>query len=520
MKKIHIGDEARSLLKEGVTEFVAAVKSTLGPAGNNVMIHSRNFISGYTVTKDGVTVANEIRFSDPVKDMAALTVRQASRNTAKSAGDGTTTSAVFAEALINAFDDYLPASGLTRVQFAREIKKVLDAVKENVVRMSKDMTPELVRSVSMISSNGDTVVSDCLAEAFKNTDVIDVIESDEDTDVVFKMVNGITLERGWAHEFFINNERSRTTVFEKPLVLVYDGRIKNFEPMEVLIRDVVNSKRPLVLIAHLEKQALETLLFNVSKGTIRAVAIEPPLNGHRRLQLMKHVCQAIGATYFSDQTGDDLGMIKFSDLGEVEEITVTSDDTILKPSEKQLESIAGIVEDMKNNPDIPEDEKQEFLRLASGGYGQIKVGGSSQAERKERKDRVDDAVCAIRSARRKGVVPGGGTALINSCHFVTDELLNSCAYRVATIACESPLRQMLTNFGLKEEDIEERVISVIASDGNAGWNLYNMEWCDSMFDAGIVDPTEVTLNVIDNGFSIASMISTTNTVITDEKSSQ
>lgn len=517
-KKIYIGDEARELLKQGVTEFVAAVKSTLGPAGNNVMIHSRNFLSGYTATKDGVTVANEIRFSDPVKDMAALVVRQASRNTAKNAGDGTTTSAVFAEALINAFDEHLPHSGLTRVQLSREVKKVLDLIKEKVVGMSQEMTPDLVRSVSMISSNGDEVISQTLSEVFSQTDVIDVIESDEESDVVFKMVQGMTLERGWAHEYFINNERSRTTVFEKPLVLVYDGKIKQFEPMGKLISDVINSNRPLVIISHLEKQALETLLHNVAKGAIRAVAIEPPLNGHRRLQMMKAVCKAIGATYFSDQTGDDLGLIKFDDLGSVEEITVSSDDTILKPSKEQLDSIATMIEDLKNNPEVPEDEKQEFLRLVSGGYAQVKVGGASQVERKERKDRVDDAVCAIRSARRMGVVPGGGVTLINAYVLSTEdyESVNSSAFDVVCKACSAPLRQMLENFGLDKEHIDEKVGMVEDSIPGAGWNLYTLEWCISMAEEGIVDPTEVTLNVIDNGFSIASSISTTNTVITDE----
>jgi chaperonin GroEL len=516
-KSVVLDEEARERLKNGVRKFAAAVKSTLGPSGNTVIIKSDAFPGGHTVTKDGVTVASQIRFSDEIEDAAAIILRQACVKTAKEAGDGTTTSAVLAEAFVNAFDLYHKDSNMTRVEFMKEVKRACVQVLGELDKMKIDVNGnrDMIYSIAMVSSNGDEEISSIIADAYAQSEHVFMQTGDQPT-TTFKVIEGIQFDRGYTSPFQVTDHRDNTCKLVNPAVLIYDGRIKDLTPIsEILVEVLMRQNRDLLIIAELEDDAMESLNFNIKKNKVRVANINPPLNGQRRVDLLEKVARITGATFFSEDTGSNLQSVDMSSLGEVAEAIISRSDTVLKLHEDQMVAcnqekeyiIAG------SSGEISEYEEEQ-LRAFSAGFGIITVGGATPSERKELADRTEDAICAARVAIKEGVVPGSGKALPMALSSSNLAGFNTQVYFALDHVASAPMMQLFENYGLSGEDAHNN-LEMLSYETFEGYDMKNMEKVDDLVEQGIIDPLPVTKNALINALSVATVIVTSNCVIYD-----
>tara|TARA_R110000796_G_scaffold113618_1_gene225370 strand:- start:2368 stop:3927 length:1560 start_codon:yes stop_codon:yes gene_type:complete len=509
VKQVHLGDSGQEKLRAGIKKIAGAVKSTLGARGRTVLIESENHVGGITVTKDGVTVAKSINLYDPTENLAVMMIRQAAEKTATMAGDGTTTSIVLAEAIIDAAQEYI--DGSTNVtEVIREINSIAERIDAHLKKKSKKVSGKRLRDVATISANNDRKVGEMIAGAFEEVEMV-TVENSMNSDTYVDIVKGMRIERGYTSKYFITDQKKQECVMENPYVLITDHEISNLANIEEILKPIVAQNKSLLIIGELSQNVLNTLNVNALQGKIKVCNIIPPNFGYRKKELLEDLAIALGGTYFSDDTGDDLSVVQMGDLGRAAKIVVRKDMTVIMQSEEMGDTITDHVEVLKKVVWVTEQrEERDFLqeRIAnlSGGIGVIHVGALTDIEQKEKRDRIDDAVCAVQAALEGGILPGGGIALLNCIPMVDD---SGPASRIVRSALFAPFNQILENAGL--DGLSK--MAGFKEDG-VGYDVKNDRVGD-MIKMGIIDPANVTRNALENAVSVATTIMSTSSIITN-----
>jgi chaperonin GroEL len=519
-KDLCFGEIGRKKLVSGVTKMSKAVKSTLGPGGNPVLIESPNHTHGITVTKDGVTVAKSIDLLDPSENLAVKMMKEAAERTATAAGDGTTTAIVLTEGLvINGLG--LISETMNRTEVLRSMVEISDKVVDKLRRRSKRVTSTMLTDVASISANNDREIGKIIAEVYKDvgkTGIVTVEKSQTD-ETYAETTLGLKFDRGYLSPMFINDSKKDECVFEDTMVLVADMEITNILQIESVLKPIVSEAKKLLIISPCGQNLINSLAANVVKGNIKVCAVPPPSFGYKQHELMQDIAISVGATYFSEKTGDDLSIINYGDLGHAAKVIVSKDKTVIIKSDLKLDQDA-ILErvnqlwDAHKNAIKKHDKDFILERIASltGGIGVIFVGGQTDLEQKELFDRVDDAVCAVRSALEEGILPGAGKALLEESAALEIDKTKSDEYNAAVMilkgALMAPFLQILENAGLKASDIYKNGVAE-----GQGYNLKTREFGD-LIKMGVIDPLKVTRSALQNAVSVAVTILSTNAIIT------
>ena len=509
VKQVPLGDSGQEKLRAGIKKIAGAVKSTLGARGRTVLIESENHVGGITVTKDGVTVAKSINLYDPTENLAVMMIRQAAEKTATMAGDGTTTSIVLGAAIIDAAQEYI--DGSTNVtEVIREINSIAERIDAHLKKKSKKVSGKRLRDVATISANNDRKVGEMIAGAFEEVEMV-TVENSMNSDTYVDIVKGMRIERGYTSKYFITDQKKQECVMENPYVLITDHEISNLANIEEILKPIVAQNKSLLIIGELSQNVLNTLNVNALQGKIKVCNIIPPNFGYRKKELLEDLAIALGGTYFSDDTGDDLSVVQMGDLGRAAKIVVRKDMTVIMQSEEMGDTITDHVEVLKKVVWVTEQrEERDFLqeRIAnlSGGIGVIHVGALTDIEQKEKRDRIDDAVCAVQAALEGGILPGGGIALLNCIPMVDD---SGPASRIVRSALFAPFNQILENAGL--DGLSK--MAGFKEDG-VGYDVKNDRVGD-MIKMGIIDPANVTRNALENAVSVATTIMSTSSIITN-----
>ncbi len=509
VKQVHLGDSGQEKLRAGIKKIAGAVKSTLGARGRTVLIESENHVGGITVTKDGVTVAKSINLYDPTENLAVMMMRQAAEKTATMAGDGTTTSIVLAEAIIDAAERYIDEdSNVTEV--IREINSIAERIDAKLKKRSKKVSGRRLRDVATISANNDRKVGEMIAGAFEEVEMV-TVENSMNSETYVDIIKGMRIERGYTSKYFVTDQKKQECVMENPYVLITDHEISNLANIESILKPIVAQGKPLLIIGELSQNVLNTLNVNALQGKIKVCNIIPPNFGYRQKELLEDLAVALGGTYFSDDTGDDLSVIQLGDLGRAAKIVVRKDMTVIMHDEEMGDTITDHVEVLKKVVwTTDQKEERDFLqeRIAnlSGGIGVIHVGALTDIEQKEKRDRIDDAVCAVQAAIEGGILPGGGIALLNCMDLSDGDGVASSIVRSALIA---PFNQILGNAGVDGSV----AVKDLVKDG-VGYDVRNDKVGD-MIKMGIIDPANVTRNALENAVSVATTIMSTSSIITN-----
>ena len=419
-KDLKFGESGRTSLINGISKIANAVKSTLGPRGHTVLIESPNHTQGITVTKDGVTVAKAVDLLHPVENLAVRMMKEAADKTATSAGDGTTTAIVLTEAIVKAGSDMMKDNH-NRTEILKHINKEVPSIITKLKSLSKPITKRRLKDVAIISANGDKTIGTTIAKTYDKVGKTGIVtvERSQTSSTYNEITNGIKVERGYNSSLFINDQKKDECILDDTYILVSDASVDNILNIENILKPIIQERKKLLLICPCSENVINTLAANVVKNGLKICNINPPQFGYKQHELMQDIAISVGATYFSEKTGDDLSLITFNDLGHASKVIVSRDSTVIIKDDAENgnvieERVAQLWEQHKLA--VKKGDKDFILsRIASltGGIGVIYVGGQTDIEQKELYDRVDDAVCAVRSALLEGILPGGGTALYN-----------------------------------------------------------------------------------------------------------
>ena len=523
-KDIQFNTEARNGLKAGVDKLANAVKVTLGPKGRNVVIEKK--FGAPAVTKDGVSVAREIELKDPLENMGAQMVKEVASKTADVAGDGTTTATVLAQALI-AEGLRNVAAGANPMDLKRGMDKATSAIISELQKISREVGSDIskIEQVATISANNDEAVGGLIAKAMKvvgNEGVITVEEA-KGTDTEVKTVEGMQFDRGYLSPYFVTNSEKMEAELENTFILIYDKKISTMKDLLPSLEQTAQSGRPLLIIAEdLDGEALATLVVNKIRGSLKVAAVKAPGFGDRRKAMLQDIAILTGGQVISEETGLKLENVTLADLGSAEKITIDKDNTTVVNGSGEKDAIASRIGQIKaqvetTTSDYDKEKLQERLAKLAGGVAVLYVGAATEVEMKEKKDRVDDALHATRAAVEEGIVPGGGTAYIRAAETVaTMEGLNAdetTGMKIVLRAIEEPLRQIVSNAGGEGAVV---VNSVREGEGDFGYNA-RTEVFESLFEAGVIDPTKVTRVALENAVSISGMVLITECVVSDEE---
>jgi chaperonin GroEL len=527
-KDLKFGEDGRSKLVSGISKIANAVKSTMGPSGNTVLIESPNHTHGITVTKDGVTVAKSVDLIDPVENLAVKIMKEAADRTATAAGDGTTTAIVLTEALVKSGVENIKETN-NRTQVLRELVELSALVVEELKEKGQKLTPEMMLDVATISANNDSSVGKIIADVYAEIGEggIVTVEKSQTSDTYAETTQGLKIDRGYLSPLFINDQKKDECVYDDVMVLVADIEIANILQIENILKPIIQEGKKLLIISPCHKNVVNTLAANVLKNNLKVVAVQPPSFGYKQHELMQDIAVSVGATYFSEKTGDDLSLITYADLGHVSRCIIGKDRTVLIKSELKVNQSAvdERLAQLKEAYEVATKKAdKDFIleRIASltGGVGVIYVGGNTDLEQKELYDRVDDAVCAVRSALEEGVLPGSGKALYEINPFLlkvieTDDQI--AAAHILDDALVAPLKQILYNSGIEVSDLYQGE----RYDGDVhegyGYNLKTGE-CGDLIKMGVIDPLKVTRSALQNSVSVATTILSTNAIITMARS--
>ena len=526
-KNLEFDQPGRDKLIQGITKISKAVKSTLGPRGKTVLIESPEHIGGMTITKDGVTVANSIFLDDAVENLAVQMLKDAARRTANSAGDGTTTAIVLTEAIIKAGEKNLTEKN-NIAEVVKGINKFSKIILKNLKKNSRRITKSRLLDVATISANNDKNLGKIIADAYGKVgkNGIVTVERSQNHETYATVTNGIKVDRGYTSNLFITNQKNDESVLEDTLVLVCDQEISNILQIENVLKPIIQQNKKLLIIGPCSVNVVNTLAANVVRNGLKLCNIMPPQFGYKQHELMQDIALSVGAKYFSEKTGDDLSLLSMEDLGHADKIISGKSQTVIIKNNQMTEEIENRILDLKEqqeNTEIVSDREfiNERIASLSGSIGAIFVGGNSDIEQKEKYDRVEDAVCAVRSALEEGIVKGGGLALFyarEELDWISKKTVNDDESTAIDILMESlcaPLRQILQNAGLNIDDYYN------VSTTSDSWLLqkldeYNVktEERGDFFKMGVIDPLKVTKTAFENAVSVATTILTTNAIIT------
>lgn len=534
-KELQFGKDGRDKLISGITQLSKAVKSTLGPQGNTVLIESPEHVGGITVTKDGVTVAKSINLIDPTENLAVRMMKEAADRTASLAGDGTTTAIVLTEALVKAGTNYL-AKETNRTEVLRHLVDLTTTTVDTLKKKSKKLNKRKMRDVAVISANNDKHIGGIISDVYNKVgkDGIVTVEKSLSSSTYFETTMGIKVDKGYSTPLFINDQKRDECILEDVHILVSDAEVSNILQIENVLKPIIQDGKKLLIIAPAATNVINTLAANVMKNNLKICNIPPPNFGYKQHELMQDIAHTVGATYFSEKTGDDLSIINFTDLGHAAKVIVGRDSTvILKDEGDDVPDVSERVAELRvayDNATKKHDKDFIMSRIASltGGIGVIYVGGNTDLEQKELYDRVDDAVCAVRSALEEGILPGGGVALYNihesyqKLEVAEKNPTKKIAYAILNAALRAPITQILYNAGYnveniypKDNDIPEHVLGI--ADWEYGYDVKEETYGD-MFEMGIIDPLKVTRSALQNAVSVAVTILSTNAIVTMARS--
>ena len=521
-KDLHFGAEAQVKLITGIKKLYKAVASTLGPLGETVLIESSDHTRGITVTKDGVTVAKSIALLDPVENLAVRMVREAAEKTATRAGDGTTTAIVLADAIIGlAIDWEIEAQENNKTEILRELDGAAEFIISELTKKALTLDDKKLLDVATISCNNDPKMGKIIADTYNKVgkDGIVTIEKSDTSDTFAQTTHGINVDRGYSSHLFVNNQKKDECILSDVHVLVSDAEINNILSIERVLQPIISDNKKLLIVAPCSQNVVNTMAANVMKNNLKLCTIIPPNFGYKQQELMNDIALSVGATYFSESTGDDLSLITFKDLGHAKKIIVSKDQTIIikDDTDQNQGEIAERVEQLKEQEKLTEnsaDKKFIKQRIATltGGIGVIHVGGTTDLEQKELYDRVDDAVQAVKAALQEGILPGGGVALADIFyeHYV-DKIKEknnskSLAYAILLTAIERPFIEITKNAGL---DILEKT----DKNPGKGRDVKTGKYGD-MIEMGIIDPLKVTKEALLNAVAVSKSILSTNAIVT------
>ena len=523
-KEIRFNMDARDLMRQGVDELANAVKVTLGPKGRNVIIEKK--FGAPQITKDGVTVAKEIELADSFKNTGAQLVKSVASKTGEDAGDGTTTATVLAQSIVNVGLKNVTA-GANPMDLKRGIDKAVAAVVENIKKQSKAVGDNFdkIEQVATISANNDAEIGKHIAEAMQKVskDGVITIEEAKGRDTYIDVVEGMQFDRGYLSSYFVTDTEKMNCVMENPLILIHDKKISNLKDLLPILEPAVQSGRPLLIIAEdVDSEALTTLVVNRLRSGLKICAVKAPGFGDRRKEMLEDIAVLTGGFVISEERGVKLEQATMDMLGTAEKITITKDNTTIVNGKGEKAKIADRVAQIKaqiktTTSDYDKEKLQERLAKLSGGVAVIKVGAPSETEMKEKKDRVDDALCATRAAIEEGIVAGGGVAYIRAINAL-DKLKGENAdeqtgIQIIRRAIEEPLRQIVFNAGKEGSVVVQKVLE---GKGDFGYNARYARYEDLM-KAGVVDPAKVARVALENAASIAGMFLTTECVIVEKK---
>jgi chaperonin GroEL len=521
-KQLKFEEDARTSLLKGVNVLAAAVKATLGPKGRNVVIDKK--FGSPTITKDGVTVAKEIELKDPYEDMGAQMLKEVASKTSDIAGDGTTTATVLAQAIFREGLKNVTA-GANPMGLKRGIETAVEAVTEELKKLSKSTKDKKeIAQVATIASNNDRNIGNLIAEAMEKVgkDGVITVEESKSAETSLDVVEGMKFDRGYLSPYFVTDAERMEVVLEDALVLIHEKKISVMKDMLPLLEQVARSGKPFLIIAEdVEGEALATLVVNKLRGTLHTTAVKAPGFGDRRKAMLEDIAILTGGKAITEDLGIKLENIKIEDLGRTKKVVVDKDNTTIVEGAGKSSAIEGRIKQIRaqideTTSDYDREKLQERLAKLAGGVAVVKVGAATETEMKEKKARVEDALNATRAAVEEGIVPGGGVALLR-CAKAIDNLKKlegdeKVGAMIVRRALEEPIRQIVENAGLEGSVIVEKVKAETVA--TRGFDADSNEFVD-MLQAGIIDPAKVERVALQNAASIASLLLTTEALVTD-----
>ena len=523
-KDLKFDIEAREQLKQGIDTLANAVKVTLGPKGRNVIIEKK--FGAPHITKDGVTVAKEIELADPFQNTGAQMIKSVASKTGDDAGDGTTTATVLAQSIC-ATGLKNVAAGANPMDLKRGIDKAVAKVVEHIKVQSEQVGDDYdkIEQVATVSANNDQEIGKLIADAMKKVskDGVITIEEAKGRETTIGVVEGMQFDRGYLSPYFVTNTEKMECEMENPLILIYDKKISNLQEFLPILNPAAQTGRPILVIAEdVESEALTTLVVNRLRTQLKICAVKAPGFGDRRKAMLEDIAVLTGSVVISEEKGLKLEQATLEMLGSAEKVNITKDNTTIVGGKGQKENIDSRIAQIKNEiknttSDYDKEKLQERLGKLSGGVAVLYVGAASEVEMKEKKDRVDDALCATRAAIEEGTIPGGGVALIRALERLEglegDNADETTGIKIIKRAIEEPLRQIVENAGLEGSVVVEKVR---AQKGDFGYNA-RKDTYENLRESGIIDPAKVTRVALENAASIAGMLLTTECVICDAK---
>jgi len=518
-KQIIYGEESRQAMLRGVNRLADAVKVTLGPKGRNVVLDKK--FGSPTITKDGVTVAKEIELKDPVENMGAQMVREVASKTSDVAGDGTTTATVLAQAIYREGAKNVVA-GANPMDVKRGIEKAVEAIVESLKTQKRDVKGHMIAQVGTISANGDETIGKIIAEAMNKVgkDGVITVEEAKTLETSLDVVEGMQFDRGYLSPYFVTDPERMEVVLENPVILIHEKKISSMKDLLPVLEQVARASRPLVIIAEdVEGEALATLVVNKLRGTLQACAVKAPGFGDRRKAMLEDVATLTGGRAITEDLGIKLENIKMEDLGKAKKVTIDKDNTTIVEGAGSKQGIEGRIKQLRTQigettSDYDREKLQERLAKLVGGVAVIKVGAATETEMKEKKARVEDAMHATKAAVEEGIVAGGGVALIRASAALEKLKLpgdQQIGVNIVARAIEEPLRWIAANGGQEGSIVVQKVKE---GKGDFGYNAQTEKYED-LVQAGVIDPTKVVRCALQHASSIASLLLTTEALISE-----
>jgi len=518
-KKLTFGEDARRAIMDGIDKLANTVKVTLGPKGRNVVLEKK--FGSPTITKDGVTVAKEIELEDPVENIGAQLVREVASKTSDVAGDGTTTATVLAQAIFKEGYKNVTA-GANPMALKRGIDKAVDTVIKKLKEMAKEVKGDAIAQVGTVAANNDRSIGEIIAQAMEKVgkDGVITVEEAKGIETSLEVVEGMQFDRGYLSPYFVTDAERMECVLENPYILLYEKKISSMRDLLPVLEQVAKEGKPILVIAEdVEGEALATLVVNKLRGTLSCAAVKAPGFGERRKAMLQDIAILTGGKVISEDIGIKLENVRIEDLGRAKKVVIDKENTTIIEGAGKPEDIEGRVKQIKKEietttSDYDREKLQERLAKLVGGVAVIKVGAATETEMKEKKARVEDAMHATKAAVEEGIVPGGGVALLRCVSEVEKMKLEGDEKIGADIvrkALEAPLRQIAENAGYEGSVVVEKVKEM---DEEFGFNAEKEEY-ENMFQVGVVDPVKVVRNALINAASIASLLVTTEALVSE-----
>lgn len=520
-KQIIFSEDARHAILKGVDQLANAVKVTLGPKGRNVVIEKK--FGSPLITKDGVTVAKEIELKDPLENLGAQMVKEVASKTNDVAGDGTTTATVLAQAIYREGIKNVVA-GAKPMEIKRGIDKAVAAVIEKLAEISKPIQDKKeIAQVGAISANNDFEIGNIIADAMDKVgkDGVITIEENKSTDTILEVVEGMQFDRGYLSPYFVTDADNMEAVLENPYLLILESKVSSMKDILPVLEQLAKQNAPFLIIAEdVEGEALATLVVNRLRGTLNCCAVKAPGFGDRRKEMLKDLAILTGGKVVSEETGMNINQVTLADLGRAKKVVVDKENTTIVEGAGKAEDIQARVNMIKKQADdttsdYDKEKLQERLAKLSGGVAVIKVGAATETEMKEKKARVEDALSATKAAVEEGIVPGGGVALVRALKALNGMKLSDdqqVGVELIKKALTSPLSQIVANAGFDPAIIVNEISK--SKSNTYGFNAATEKYMD-MFEAGVIDPTKVTRSALQNAASVASLMITTEALITE-----